>query len=190
MLTAKASETIVERPPRIELRRHPELCTNRGVKLSGTVLSLFARTGAEYAVDEMDTQAARAFVRDKCAQRVIGRSPPAILDHQDIHTRQSGVSSKVSKIGEQTAHLFQPICVRNHPRDQVGPRLRRFAASPRRCADAGEAGFAGRAMVGLVGDSSHRNSRRARARNRARSASVMRPWYLREEAVESGKARE
>ena len=90
----------------------------------------------------MDTQAARAFVRDKCPQRVIGRSPPAILDHQDIQTRQSGVSSKVSKIREQTAHLFQPICVRNHPRDSGGAeaeKVRRVAVPMRARRDSQDA---------------------------------------------------
>ena len=85
------------------------------------------------AVDEMDAQPARAFVRDKCPKVVIGRSPQAILEHQDIQTRQSGVSGKVLKIGEQTAHLFQPIGICNHPRDQVGPILGRIAVSTRRC---------------------------------------------------------
>ncbi len=85
------------------------------------------------AVDEMDAQPARAFVHDKCPQVVIGRSLVAILEHQDIQTRQSGVSGKALKIGQQAAHLFQPIGVCDHPRDQLGPILGRIAVSTRRC---------------------------------------------------------
>ena len=46
-------------------------------------------------------------------------------------------------------------------------------------ADAGETSLAGRAATGSGHDSFHPNSRRARSRNRSRSALDMRPRYLR-----------
>ena len=82
-------------------------------------------------VDEMDAQAARAFVRDESLQGVIGRSPAAVLHRQDVETRQSGVPGQVSKVGEQATHVFQPTRVDDHPRDQVEPTMGRLDI--RRC---------------------------------------------------------
>ena len=84
-------------------------------------------------VDEMNAQAARAFARHESLQGVIGHSPAAVLHHEDVETRQSGVTGKVSKIGEQTTHVFQPTCVDDHPRDQVGPTMRRLDVRRCRC---------------------------------------------------------
>ena len=59
--------------------------------------SVFQMTGP---VDEMDTQAARAFACDESPQGAICRSPATVLHHQNVETQQSGVPAKVSKVGE------------------------------------------------------------------------------------------
>ena len=77
------------------------------------------------AVDQMNPQTLRALARDQAAQCFVGRPEAAVLQDQDIESREAGVSCDTTKIGEHAARVGEPLRIRDHADDQMRRCLHR-----------------------------------------------------------------